>query len=97
MTTILVELNSLDQSIPAVMFIYSLDQEKDLAEQKAQEKRESKLKASIEEAQLMDQARRNAARAQQEMAEAMAYHKHYGKYGSKMANWRRESDRIHNQ
>ena len=66
-------------------------------EKKAKEKRERKLKTAIEEAQLMDQARRNAARAQQELAEAMAYHKHYGKYGSKIANWRRESDRIHNQ
>lgn len=52
---------------------------------------------AIEESELMDQARRNAARAQQELAEAVAYHKHYGKYGNKIANWHRESDRIHNQ
>ena len=45
----------------------------------------------------MDQARRNAARAQQELAEAMTYQKRYGKYGHRMAAWHRESDRIHNQ
>ena len=52
---------------------------------------------AIEEANLMEQARRNAACAQQQMAETVAYHKQYGKYGNKVTNWRRESDRIHNQ
>ena len=66
-------------------------------ELKRQERNKKKLEAAIEEARLMDQARRNAARAQQEMAEAMAYQKRYGMYGQKVAAWHRESDRIHNQ
>ena len=61
------------------------------------EGREKRLKASMEEARLMDQARRNAARAQQELAEAMAYQRRYGQRGHKVATWHRESDRIHNQ
>lgn len=66
-------------------------------EKKRQEQRDEQLKATIEEARLMDQARRNAARAQQEFAEAVAYQKRYGRGGHKIAAWHRESDRIHNQ
>ena len=66
-------------------------------EKKRQDERRKKLKAAMEEATLMDQARRNAARAQQEMAEALAYQKQYGKYGQRMAAWHRDADRIHNQ
>ncbi len=66
-------------------------------EQKRLERNEKRLQAAIEEVRLMDQARRNAARAQQEMAEAVTYQKRYSKYGHRMAAWHRESDRIHNQ
>lgn len=66
-------------------------------ERKRQERRERRMREAVEEATLMDQARRNAARAQQELAEATAYHRRYGKYGNRVATWRRESDRIHNQ
>ena len=64
---------------------------------KKQEDWDQRMKVAIEESRLMDQARRNAARAQQEMAEAVAYQKRYGKHGHQMAAWHRESDRIHNQ
>ncbi len=49
-------------------------------EQKRLERNKKKLQAAIEEARLIDQAHRNAACAQQEMAEAMTYQKRYGKY-----------------
>ncbi len=55
------------------------------------------MKVAIEEATLAEQARRNAAFAQQEMAESMAYQKQYGKYGQRVAAWKRDADRIHNQ
>lgn len=38
-----------------------------------------KLKRMLEEARLSEQVRRNAARAKQELAEATAYERHYGK------------------
>ena len=37
------------------------------------------MKKVLEEKRLLEQARRNAARAQQELAEMAAYETHYGK------------------
>jgi len=51
----------------------------------------------MEQASLLDQARRNAAHAQQEIAETTAYSKRYGMYGFEMASWYRDSDLIHNR
>lgn len=53
--------------------------EKKERERQNKEERQKKLKAAIEVARLRDQARRNSARAQQEVAEMMAYEKQYGK------------------
>ena len=64
---------------------------------KRQEDWDQRVKVAVEENRLVEQARRNAARAQQEMAEALAYQKRYGKHGHRIAAWHRESDRIHNQ
>ena len=47
-------------------------------ELKMREERQKKLKAAVEMARLRDQARRNSARARQEVAEMMAYEKQYG-------------------
>ena len=47
-------------------------------ERKMREERQKKLKAAVEMARLRDQARRNSARARQEVAEMMAYEKQYG-------------------
>ena len=53
--------------------------EKEERERKSKEERQRKLKAVIDAAKLRDQARRNSARVQQEIAEMMAYEKQYGK------------------
>lgn len=53
--------------------------EKKERERKSKEERQRKLKAVIEAARLRDQAKRNSARVQQEIAEMIAYEKQYGK------------------
>ena len=53
--------------------------EKEEKERKSNEERQRKLKAVIEAAKLRDQAKRNSARVQQEIAEMIAYEKQYGK------------------
>ena len=54
-------------------------EEKRQRERWFREERQRKLKEAIELARLREQARRNGARAQQEIAEMMAYEKQYGK------------------
>ena len=53
--------------------------EKKEREIQSKEERRRKLKEAVEAARLREQARRNSARAQQELAEMMAYEKHYGR------------------
>ena len=53
--------------------------EKKQRENQLREERKRKLIEAIEMARLQDQARRNSARAQQEIAEMMSYVKQYGK------------------
>ena len=57
--------------------------EKEERERKSKEERQRKLKAVIEAAKLRDQAKRNSARVQQEIAEMIAYEKQYGKVCNK--------------
>ena len=55
------------------------EEEKRQREKRFREEGQRKLKEAIEMARLRDQARRNGARAQQEIAEMIAYEKQYGK------------------
>ncbi len=48
-------------------------------EQRKRDEKKAKLRKEIEEAKLLEQAKRNAARAQQELTEMVAYEKQYGK------------------
>ena len=65
------------QRVKTERFIQS-EAEKRRREQKMREEREKKLKVAMEMARLRDQARRNSARARQEVAEMMAYQAQYG-------------------
>ena len=57
-----------------------LSHQQQRAEQvKRLEQKKAELAAAMEEARLQEQARRNAVRAQQEIAEVQAYEKAYGK------------------
>lgn len=54
-------------------------QEKRLREQHYREEQREKLKRAIEEVRLQEQARRNMARAEQQISEMTAYERMYGK------------------
>ena len=56
-------------------------QEQQAQAQRQREERRRKLQKAQEEAELLEQARRNAARAQQELTEMAAYERQYGKVG----------------
>ena len=71
---------------------------KSLQEQKLKyEEDHRKLLQAMEQAALIDQAHRNAAHAQQEIAETLAYSKRYGMHRYEMASWYKDSDLIHNR
>lgn len=64
---------------------YQQKKKKNEAKRKQEKK---KLQQAIEEARLYEQAKRNAARYQQECAELAAYEKHYGKVCNSKFNQR---------
>jgi hypothetical protein len=68
------------------------EQEREERGRKLRQKK-AELEAAMNEARLQEQARRNALRVQQQMAEIRAYEKAYGK----TAHWHREADKINNR
>ena len=59
--------------------VFQGEAEKKRRELQTKEERRRKLKEAVEMARLREQARRNSARTQQELAEMMAYEKQYGR------------------
>ena len=59
--------------------VFQGEVEKKRRELQTKEERRRKLKEAVEMARLREQARRNSARTQQELAEMMAYEKQYGR------------------
>lgn len=57
-------------------------QEKQQTVERKRENYRQRLQEAVEEARLMEQSKRNTARAKQEMTEIVAYERQYGKVGA---------------